>query len=432
MESMIEAAREALELRPTVREVSQFLADMKADIEITVDDADCDSGYVDASARGSWAFHGRQYPFQASVRSGIADPDRALSGSFAIAGLGLTVSGKRKALRKHAPLACDDEAAAWLRASGVAWIEQDAQKAAVASLEVLAKDKAVGIADIDVLAVAFGLLRARVGLKASSSADCGEEKSKEKTVEDMLANAESKSAKCGLCSDGSEDDDVASDAAGEQPTNGSAEDARDDDEDDAEGSDEAGGSGEAEADDSADDANVSAAVKENGANKPVLPEAHNDEEDEENREADNQPSEMETAVEEAQESSGEEDTFFVGESVLKAVKAKLSKGGVPSRIELERLLDVEKLPDGDDLVPLDNAKFSELFAGAKEKAASALLEFIAKHGAKQAGKLLVEAEELAAASDEDGEEETDDEGEESEEEEEGNREAPPKKKLKSN
>lgn len=186
-ERMALAACSASNSPLNLQDSQRLLAGITAKLRLRVDKADPCRGLVAASASGTWGlFNGQSFSFKASVKEVYG----SISGQIRIEGLDFKADGDLSTGKFE----CD--AKALIRASGVDLAEKDALRALVASLELLARRKAVGIADIDVLGVTFGLMRTACGLPASllggddgSEAEDGAEMEEDEIEEDDEAKA---------------------------------------------------------------------------------------------------------------------------------------------------------------------------------------------------------------------------------------------------
>jgi len=410
MERMALAASSASTSPLSVQDAQRLLANMTAKIRVRVDKADPCKSLIAVSATGTWSLSsGQSFIFKASIKEVLG----SVSGQINIEGLGFKADGNISTGKFN----CDTKAL--LRPFGIELSESDALRAFVAALELLARKKAVGLADVDVLSVTFGLMRQVCGLperpEGQDESSEGEPESDDDGVDDEEEAAPSEEAAS---------EEVASEASAflghEQ---GEEEEKEADDEEEASEEEK---SGDEQKDQEAAKTPMKGSDDEaSGAGLPTK--ASDDEDDGKSGDGRQCDEDDDDDKKKKDEESEDDTTVFVSMKAFKAVKNKLNKGKVPTQAELTRLADFDELPDGEEFVCIDTSVLGPAFTtpGNRKDAVKAL---VAEHGLKGLGELFIKAEDAAGvdmADDESEEEESEEEKAKDEEVEASEEDAPP-------
>eukprot|EP00929_Paragymnodinium_shiwhaense_P012357 TRINITY_DN11938_c0_g1_i1.p1 TRINITY_DN11938_c0_g1~~TRINITY_DN11938_c0_g1_i1.p1 ORF type:complete len:584 (-),score=211.23 TRINITY_DN11938_c0_g1_i1:12-1730(-) len=142
----------------------RLLKGMDVDLNIDIDEVKASSKSIRASVKGTWKMQGKLYDFSVwatEVKGKIK------KGCIDIAGLGFKAAGD---LEKGS-FGGDAEVLQWGQLAGAASMSaQSLRCAVVPALESLARKKATGVADFDVLDVPFRLMKRTLGLAPASAA----------------------------------------------------------------------------------------------------------------------------------------------------------------------------------------------------------------------------------------------------------------------
>lgn len=401
--------------------VGSLIAGMAAKVRVQVDDVGFADMSVSVSARGEWSLHGQSH----KIIMAVTECERRHSkGRIEVGGLNFTAAGDLS----RGSFAEGAEAAAWVgSASGVSGAAaSDVTRAVVAALEVLVRKKARGVADVDVLKLAFDLMKKEAGVSTPAPARRRMMGKRSVQSEPLAASVVAEDVEGQEAADFTACQfDLASererggvsamprgivlrshDALAAKGTSAASGDAEPEEEEEAEDESQASDEEAKRDEDSPDDGlsqdgEGSAAVEGDGSEDGGV---------------------------EAKASGGADDdddcaeAIFAGEKSLKALREKVEGGGAVVVEDLLRALDVESLAEDDDMVPLDA---SLLPSGFDQDVLAAVKALAKERGALEAAKLLLaaaDATDAAVDDDEEGEEEEEDGEEEeakNEEEEEG-------------
>jgi len=438
LEAVHAAGHRAAQDRHSPDKIHRLLKGLTARLRVRVDDADAGNCSFSASARGEWGIQGKKYKFSASA---VETEGKIVSGKVDVEGLGFSAGDGLKSGKFD----CDAEAADWAQRAGVQDMPvQDVTRVVVAALDVLAKKRAKGVADIDVLKLSFDLM------KSESGVPCPERVTKPKrrlttkqasvptpAPPEAAAAASQASAKARQAEEEAAAEVCATEAVASELSRSRPAPSVDVDKPQV----TRAGPGDLL---DAFVQSVSSSIGSGPSTVGVEPRGAGSggagDERGENDNGRGAVSDVQSApalplkdgasmerLESMAANSDEENcvgTEFVGKAALEAMKAKLASGGEPTAIELVQLLDVDNLPEDEDMVPLELTKLGEEFPTADHRSFVDLL--ISKHGQRKAAELLVSAGEddapdaLAEDSEghdeegEDGEEECDEDGDDEE------------------